>query len=78
MFGWFDSFFNGGYLWFSVFMLFVAFRYYQQTIVIDDWVEEESAEDEETWHDPIGGRRHWQVPPVPPTLVDNSKLKKRC
>ncbi|KAM6579820.1 hypothetical protein CsatA_003594 [Cannabis sativa] len=61
----------------AVFMLFVAFRYYQQTMVIDDWVEEESAEDEETWHDPIGGRRHWQVPPVPPTLVDHNKLKKR-
>ncbi|PON92283.1 Reticulon [Trema orientale] len=56
----------------AVFMLFVAFRYYQQTIVIDDWVEE-GAEGEETWYEPIGEQRQGHGP----TIVDNNKQKKR-
>ncbi|KAK4857866.1 hypothetical protein QYF36_007408 [Acer negundo] len=40
----------------AAFMLFVALRYYQQKMVMnDDWVEDHSTvETEDTWHKPIG------------------------
>lgn len=57
----------------AVFMLYVAFRYYQQTVVREDWVEE-GAEDEDTWCEPNGGHRQDHGP----TVVDaNNKQKKR-
>ncbi|GMN56974.1 hypothetical protein TIFTF001_026084 [Ficus carica] len=57
----------------AVFMLFVAFRYYQQTLVREDWVED-GAEDEDTWYEPNGGQRQEHGP----TIVDtNTKQKKR-
>lgn len=56
----------------SVFMLFVAFRYYQQSLVLDDdWVEDDP-EDEEMWHEPVGGH----VQGNGPTFVDIAKQKK--
>lgn len=54
-------------------MLYVAFRYYQQTLVREDWVED-GAEDEDTWYEPNGGQRQEHGP----TIVDtNTKQKKR-
>ncbi|XP_024030538.1 reticulon-like protein B21 [Morus notabilis] len=57
----------------AVFMLYVAFRYYQQTLVRDDWVEDD-AEGEETWHEPIGGQRQGHGSIV---VDNNTKQKKR-
>lgn len=48
-------------------MLFVAFRYYQQKMVVDDWAEED-----ETWHEPIGEQMQGRGP----TVVDITKQKK--
>ncbi|KAK3189685.1 hypothetical protein Dsin_029246 [Dipteronia sinensis] len=47
----------------AAFMLFVALRYYQQKMVMnDDWVEDRpTAESEDTWHKPVG-RREGQRP----------------
>lgn len=53
-------------------MLFVAFRYYQQSIATEDWVEDAAGE-EDIWHEPIG--RH--EPEHGPTLVDIAKQKKK-
>ncbi|KAH9700917.1 reticulon-like protein B21 [Citrus sinensis] len=43
----------------AAFMLFVALRYYQQSMIRDDWVEVEDDDDakgsEETWHEPPSG-----------------------
>lgn len=40
-------------------MLFVALRYYQQSMIRDDWVVAEGDDDakgsEETWHEPPSG-----------------------
>ncbi|KAL3586445.1 hypothetical protein D5086_013312 [Populus alba] len=50
----------------AVFMMFVAVRYYQQTMERDDWVEEEEeeedAEADETWHGDSGGQRQRSGP----------------
>ncbi|KAG6770182.1 hypothetical protein POTOM_025854 [Populus tomentosa] len=46
----------------AVFMMFVAVRYYQQTMERDDWVEEEDAEADETWHGDSGGQRQGSGP----------------
>ncbi|KAL5547489.1 hypothetical protein UlMin_002720 [Ulmus minor] len=56
----------------AVFMLYVAFRYYQQNLVTDDWVEEDAG-DEDTWYEPIDEQKQG----FGPTVVDNNKLKKR-
>ncbi|KAJ6731745.1 RETICULON-LIKE PROTEIN B21 [Salix purpurea] len=63
----------------AVFMMFVAVRYYQQTMERDDWVVEEEEEEEEvdteadgTWHEDIGGQRQGSGP----TLVEVNKAKK--
>ncbi|XVF48427.1 hypothetical protein PTKIN_Ptkin03bG0189200 [Pterospermum kingtungense] len=43
----------------AAFMLFVAFRYYQQKMVTDGWVEDEAGPDTgETWQEPMGRQRH--------------------
>ncbi|XP_031266364.1 reticulon-like protein B21 isoform X2 [Pistacia vera] len=41
----------------AVFVLFVAFRYYQQSMVRDDWVEDETKVEEETCNGPQIGRQ---------------------
>lgn len=53
-------------------MLFVAFRYYQQNMVADDWVED-GPEGEETLDEPIG------LPKYGPESisVEHTKQKKR-
>ncbi|KAJ6372533.1 hypothetical protein OIU76_026938 [Salix suchowensis] len=62
----------------AVFMMFVAVRYYQQTMERDDWVVEEEEEEEVdteadgTWHEDIGGQRQGSGP----TLVEVNKAKK--
>ncbi|KAF9680665.1 hypothetical protein SADUNF_Sadunf06G0145100 [Salix dunnii] len=40
----------------AVFMMFVAVRYYQETMERDGWVEEEDAEADEAWHGDGGGQ----------------------
>ncbi|KAF9662757.1 hypothetical protein SADUNF_Sadunf18G0087400 [Salix dunnii] len=62
----------------AVFMMFVAVRYYQQTMERDDWVVEEEEEEEEdveadgTWHEDIGGQRQGSGP----ASVEVNKVKK--
>ncbi|PSS13937.1 Reticulon-like protein [Actinidia chinensis var. chinensis] len=56
----------------AVFMLYVAFRYYQQAVMINDWVEEEP-KCETSWQAPISGQRRGRGP----TAVGVKKDKKR-
>ncbi|XP_058186523.1 reticulon-like protein B21 [Rhododendron vialii] len=56
----------------AVFMLYVAFRYYQQSLATDNWVEEEQ-KCETTWKDPIGEHRRGRRT----ATVDVKKDKKR-
>ncbi|KAJ6914341.1 reticulon-like protein B21 isoform X1 [Populus alba x Populus x berolinensis] len=57
----------------AVFMMFVAVRYYQQTMERDDWVEEEDdAEADETWHGDSGGLRQRSGP----ASIDVNEVKK--
>ncbi|KAA8522877.1 hypothetical protein F0562_009300 [Nyssa sinensis] len=57
----------------SVFMLFVAFRYYHQSTMSDDWVVEEEEEEggggEDWWQGQFGGHRQGRGP----TLVEIKK-----
>lgn len=53
-------------------MMFVAVRYYQQTMERDDWVEEEDAEADETWHGESGGQRQGSGP----ASIDVNEVKK--
>ncbi|KAH7546183.1 hypothetical protein FEM48_Zijuj01G0173500 [Ziziphus jujuba var. spinosa] len=55
-----------------VFMLFVAFRYYQQSIATDEWMEDDAGE-EDIWHEPIGRDEQGNGP----TIVDITKQKKK-
>ncbi|KAF5742075.1 Reticulon family protein putative isoform 1 [Tripterygium wilfordii] len=55
----------------AVFMLFVAVRYYQHSLVRDEWAEDEAA-GEEAWDGQIGGQGQRRGP----TLVDVIKAKK--
>ena len=58
--------------------MFVAVRYYQQTMERDDWVVEEEEEEEVdteadgTWHEDIGGQRQGSSP----ASVEVNKVKK--
>ncbi|XP_038700950.1 reticulon-like protein B21 isoform X1 [Tripterygium wilfordii] len=52
----------------AVFMLFVAVRYYQHSLLRDEWAEYDDAADEEAWDGQIGGQG--------PTLVDVNRAKK--
>uniref|UniRef100_A0A5B6ZJL3 Reticulon-like protein n=1 Tax=Davidia involucrata TaxID=16924 RepID=A0A5B6ZJL3_DAVIN len=57
----------------AVFMLFVAFRYYQQSLMSDeDWVVEEEAGGEDSWQGQVGGHRQGRGP----TIVEIKKAKK--
>uniref|UniRef100_A0A3N7HY01 Reticulon-like protein n=1 Tax=Populus trichocarpa TaxID=3694 RepID=A0A3N7HY01_POPTR len=58
----------------AVFMMFVAVRYYQQTMERDDWVVEEEVDTEAdgTWHGDIAGQRQGSGP----TSVEVNKVKK--
>ncbi|XP_011033437.1 PREDICTED: reticulon-like protein B21 isoform X2 [Populus euphratica] len=56
----------------AVFMMFVAVRYYQQTMERYDWVEEEDAEADETWHGDSGGQRQGSGP----ASIDVNEMKK--
>ncbi|XP_015892572.3 reticulon-like protein B21 [Ziziphus jujuba] len=56
----------------AVFMLFVAFRYYQQSIATDEWMEDDAGE-EDIWHEPIGRDEQGNGP----TIVDITKQKKK-
>ncbi|KAL7193410.1 hypothetical protein ACSBR2_025092 [Camellia fascicularis] len=59
----------------AVFMLFVAFRYYHQSVMReDDLVVEEESKCETSWQGQIGGHRRRRVPT---TTVDIKKDKKR-
>ncbi|GMP35724.1 hypothetical protein CsSME_00008068 [Camellia sinensis var. sinensis] len=60
----------------AVFMLFVAFRYYHQSVMREDdlVVEEEESKCETSWQGQIGGHRRRRVPI---TTVDIKKDKKR-
>lgn len=54
-------------------MLFVALRYYQQKMVIDDWVEDEAGPgSKETFQGPTGTQRHGPGP----SRVETNKVKK--
>ena len=54
-------------------MMFVAVRYYQQTMERDDWVEEEEdAEADEASHGDIGGLRQRSGP----TSIGVNEVKK--
>ncbi|PKI52339.1 hypothetical protein CRG98_027265 [Punica granatum] len=56
----------------AAFMLFVAFRYYQQSLVQpDDW-EKDDGGAEATWHGRAGGPRRGRGP----TIVEPTKEKK--
>ncbi|XP_057514656.1 reticulon-like protein B21 [Actinidia eriantha] len=56
----------------AVFMLYVAFRYYQQSVMRDEWMEEEP-KCETSWRAPISGHRRGRGP----TSVEVKKDKKR-
>ncbi|KAK6249158.1 hypothetical protein QUC31_020723 [Theobroma cacao] len=57
----------------AAFMLFVALRYYQQKMVIDDWVEDEAGPgSKETFQGPTGTQRHGPGP----SRVETNKVKK--
>ncbi|KAK7411586.1 hypothetical protein VNO78_03021 [Psophocarpus tetragonolobus] len=57
----------------AVFVLFVAFRYYQQHYLVrDEWVEDEAGCDE-TWQEPVGVRQK-QGPAT--NFSDTNKVKK--
>ena len=65
----------------AVFVLFVAFRYYQQNyLVSDEWVEDEAPCEEETWHEPVAvvavdvGRL--RKVNGPNTIIEPNKVKK--
>ncbi|GAV83118.1 Reticulon domain-containing protein [Cephalotus follicularis] len=58
----------------AVFVLFVAVRYYQQTLVRDDWVEEEG--EEENQETLSGGPIRGQKQGRGPTFVAANKVKK--
>ena len=54
-------------------MLFVALRYYQQTMVTDDWVEDEAGPASgEAWQGPMGRQKHG----LGPSRVEPIKIKK--
>ncbi|XP_057969778.1 reticulon-like protein B21 [Malania oleifera] len=55
----------------AVFVLFVAVRYYQQSLVRDDWVEDEAGA-ENSWQAQFGGQRQGHGP----TIVEIKKEKK--
>ncbi|XP_059635566.1 reticulon-like protein B21 [Cornus florida] len=60
----------------AVFMLFVAFRCYQQSLMRDDWMEEEEEEagyDEDSWQQQIRGEGQGRRGP---TIVEIKKTKK--
>jgi len=58
---------------FVVFVLFAAFRYYQQHYLVrDEWGEDEAGCDE-TWQDPVGVRPK-QGPAT--NFSDTNKIKK--
>ncbi|XP_052200317.1 reticulon-like protein B21 [Diospyros lotus] len=59
----------------AVFMLFVAFRYYHQSVMIinDDDAVEEEPKCETSWQGQSAGRRRWNRPPT----LETNKEKKR-
>lgn len=62
-----------------MFVLFVAFRYYQQHYLVrDEWVEDEAAGcEDETWQEPIGvGVGVRQKQRRANNLVGTNKVKK--
>jgi len=64
---------NNGVVLFVVFVLFVAFRYYQQHYLVrDEWGEDEGGCDE-TWEEGVGVR-HKQGPAN--SFSDTNKVKK--
>lgn len=52
----------------AVFMLFVAFKYYQHSLMSNEWAEEEEVRNEDSWQGQRQGRRT--------TLTANRKQKK--
>lgn len=55
-------------------MLFVALRYYQQSMMRDDWVEVENDDakgSEETWHEPQSGVQKEALRPNREVLLPN-------
>lgn len=60
----------------TAFMLFVAFRYYQQSILTDDWVEEDEVEEVgDTCQASIGKEKHGSGPLF--GGMTNAKQKKK-
>ena len=59
---------------FAVFVLFVAFRYYQQHYLVRDEFGEDETGCDETWEEPVGVR-HKQGHATN-NLSDTNKLKK--
>lgn len=58
----------------AAFMLFVALRYYQQSMMRDDWVEVEDDDakgSEETWHEPENGVQKEALRPNREVLLPN-------
>lgn len=55
----------------AVFMLYVAFRYYQQNLVIEDWVEDDECADDKC-QGQVGGTKN----SCGPKIVESSKGKK--
>lgn len=60
----------------AVFMLFVAIRYYQQTMVVEEWVEEDGGGADDLWQGNVGGQRQGQGRGRGPTILETPKVKK--
>ena len=60
----------------AVFILFVAVRYYQQTMVVEEWGEDDNDTGgaDDTWQENVGGHRQGRG--RGPTIVELPKLKK--
>lgn len=59
-------------------MLFVAVRYYQQTMVVEEWVEDDTVGGaDDSWQENnAGGQRGQRQQGRGPTIVEIPKVKK--
>lgn len=60
----------------AVFMLFVAVRYYQQTMVVEEWVEDDTGGADDSWQGNVGEQRQGRGRGCGPTIVEIPKVKK--
>ena len=57
-------------------MLFVAVRYYQQTMVVEEWVEDDTGGADDSWQRNVGEQRQGRGRGCGPTIVEIPKVKK--